>query len=120
MPLLGVVYFAWLLYGRPAARRAIHIGLLVVICAGIPGQDRTARSIGVGRRDLYVRIEGGLQRGLRPARLLDLSCPALFPDRAKVYESFRMLKQAGVGKFRYLPDGSPEHAARPDPDTKRR
>jgi hypothetical protein len=120
MPLLGVVYIAWLLYGRAAARRAIHIGLLALICIGIPAQARYARGFGGFRRDFYIRIEGGLQRGMHPSRLLDLTHPVLYPDRAKIYECFQMLKQARVGKFRYLSDGRSESAIKPGSDTKLR
>ena len=121
MPLLGVVYFAWLIYGRPKARRAIQIGLLALICAGIPSQVRSAHDIGGCRRDLYVRIEGALQRGVRPPRLLDLTYPALYPDRARTYEIFRMLKQARIGKFRYMKkDGLREIAVKPAGETRLR
>ena len=120
MPLLGVVYFAWLLYGRSLARRAIHIGLLALICAGIPAQARLAHDLGGWRRHLYVRIEDGLQSGMSAPSLLDLACPRLHPDRMLTYECFRMLQQARFGKFQYMSDGRPEHASRTDFDTKLR
>ena len=41
-PLLSVFYIAWLLYGPNPARRAIHIGLLALVCAGIPANTRYA------------------------------------------------------------------------------
>jgi hypothetical protein len=104
MPMLGVVYFAWLLYGPTAARRAVHIGLLALICAGVPAQADFARIIGASRRALYVRIEAGLQRGLPRSRVVGLAYPELFPERDKLGEYFQMLKEARVGKFGSMSD----------------
>jgi hypothetical protein len=103
-PLLSVLYVAWLLYGPSPVRRAVHIGLLALVCAGIPAQLRFAHELGRGRRDLYVKIERALESGMPSSRLLDVACPALFRKRAMIYESFKMLHQARVGSFRYLID----------------
>jgi hypothetical protein len=118
MPLLGVVYFAWLIYGKTTGRRAVQVVLLTFICASIPEQARSARAVGEVRRDLYIRIESGLQRGMPASRLLDVSYPALFPDRDKTCESFHMLKQARVGKFRYMSEEA--RALGPGDDTRLR
>ncbi len=112
MPLIGVVYFAWLLYGPATARRAIHIGLLVVVCGGIPAQADFARAIGTGRRAAFTRVEGALQRGLPLSRVVDLACPDLFGERDKLRECFQMLKEARVGRFGSMSDD--RHANRPD------
>jgi hypothetical protein len=120
MPLLGIMFFAWLLYGQSAARRVIHIGLLALICAGIPAQSQSAQESGRFHGGLFVRVENGLQRGMRPSRLLDLACPHLHPDRVKINECFQMLRQARVGKFRYMSDGGLADAIKPDSDTKLR
>jgi hypothetical protein len=42
-PLISVLYVTWLLYGPASARRAIHISLLALICAGLPAQSHGAR-----------------------------------------------------------------------------
>jgi hypothetical protein len=102
VPLLGAVYIAWMLYGHTLARRAIHISLLVLVCASIPTHSRFARTMGGGRRELYVSIERGLKRGMSHARLLDLSYPSLFVNRAWISLSFHRLKEAKVGNFRYM------------------
>jgi hypothetical protein len=120
MPLLGVVFFAWLLYGQSAACHAIHIGLLALICAGIPEQCWSADDAGRFRRHLYFRVENRLRRGMHPSRVLDVACPNLYYDRAKTYEYFKMLKQAKVGMFRYMRDGRLVDAIKPDPDTELR
>jgi hypothetical protein len=117
-PLLGVVYFAWMLYGATPARRVIHISLLSIVCAGIPAQVRFARAMGEGRRDLYVSIERGIKRGMTPSKLLDLTYPALYVDRVAISKSFQMLKDARVGKFRNMSDDS--LAIKEDIQTRRR
>ena len=103
-PLLYALYVAWLLYGSPAARHAFQIGLLVVVCAGLPAQITLARDLGFARRDFFVQIENGLKNGVPTSRLLDLACPILHPDRAALYGSFKLLEQAQVGDFRFLVD----------------
>jgi hypothetical protein len=104
MPLLGVLYFAWLIYGPKLARRTIHMGLLALVCAGIPVHLRDARSEAEVYRSHFVKLERGLQRGLPASLLVDLSCPMLFPDRALMYGYFQMLKEARIGKFRDMVD----------------
>jgi hypothetical protein len=111
-PLVCAVYIAWLVYGPAPARRAIHVGLLALVCAGLPDQFRSARELGSARRTLYVKLERSMIRGLPTSRVLDLACPAIFCDRATTYEAFKMLKQAHVGSFRYLVDDG--LAAKPD------
>jgi hypothetical protein len=103
-PLICALYVAWLVYGPAPARRAIHVGLLALVCAGIPAQSRLAREIGRSRSTLYVKIESALESGVPTSRLLDIACPRLHPDRALIYESFKMLQQAQVGDFPYMVD----------------
>ena len=59
---------------------------------------------GRARRAVYDRIERGLKNGVPTERLVDIACPDLFSQRDIVYESFQMLKKAGIGKFRYMVD----------------
>jgi hypothetical protein len=103
-PLLCALYMAWLVYGPAAARRTVHIGLLALVCAGIPAQSRLARETGLERLAKYDRIELGLRNRMKTERLLELACPTLHPHQTTVYESFKMLKKARVGKFRYMVD----------------
>ena len=103
-PLLGVLYVTWLIYGTARAQRAVHTGLLALVCAGIPAQARFARAAGEGRRAFYVKLERGLKRGVPTSRLVDLACPALFPHRPEIDRAFKVLKTAGVGKFRCMVD----------------
>ena len=84
-------------------RLTVHTALFVLVCAGIPAQLQSARA-GRARRATSIRIEHGLRNRVSTQRLIELACPALFPDRTKVYESLKMLKKAGVGEFRYMVD----------------
>ena len=86
----------------------------------MPAQCQSARDVGRVRRDLYAKIERGLQDGTRPSRLLDVACPRLFPDRVKVYQCFQMLKTAQVGAFGHMAEDDPEQAFKSDLDTKLR
>ena len=113
-PLLGVVYFSWLLYGSAAARRVVQFGMLALICVGMPAQYQSARDVGHARRDLYARIERGLESGMRPDGLLDLACPRLFPDRVIVYRCFRMLRDAQVGAFCHMAEDDQKQAVQAD------
>jgi hypothetical protein len=104
IPLLGVIYFAWLVYGGPRSRRLVHIGLLALVCAGTVVEARYALACGKHRRIRYARIERAIQGGMPTSRLLDLACGTLAPERAGLYVCFRMLKAARVGKFGGLVD----------------
>jgi len=103
-PLLSVFYIAWLLYGPNPARRAIHIGLLALVCAGIPANTRYALRMGEYRRDLYIQVERSLRAGLPASLLMEQVTPGLYPDPGYTYECFKMLKAARVGMFRYFVD----------------
>jgi hypothetical protein len=107
-PLLSCIYITWLLYGPKPARRAIHVGLLALICAGIPANARSALGMGEGRRYGYIEVERSLRAGL-PAPLLmeqvrSRLWPVIFQGNSNIYECFKMLKVARVGKFRYFVD----------------
>jgi hypothetical protein len=104
VPLLGVVYVAWLLYGPPPARRAIQLGLLTVVCAAMPYQIQFARTIGGLHRDMMVKVEQDLRAGVTKSRLLDTSGPYLFSDRDWTSRFLTMLKSARVGEFGNLVD----------------
>ncbi len=103
-PLLSVFYIAWLLYGPNPARRAIHIGLLALVCAGIPANARSALRMGEDRRDLYIHVERSLRAGLPASLLMEQVTPGLYPNPGYAYERFKMLKAARVGMFRYFVD----------------
>jgi len=103
-PLLSVFYIAWLLYGSTPARRAIHIGLLTLVCAGIPFNAQSARRMGKERRDLYVQVERNLRAGLPASLLIEQVTPGLNPDPGETYQCFKMLKTARVGMFQYFVD----------------
>jgi hypothetical protein len=119
IPLLGIIYLAWLVYGGPRSRRVVHIGLLALVCAGSVVEARYACACGEYRRSRLVRIERGLKGGLPTSRLLDLACGTLSPDRPGLYECFRVLKAARIGKFGDLVDDG--LSAKPEtPDKVRR
>jgi hypothetical protein len=103
-PLLSVFYIAWLLYGSNPARRAIHIGLLTLVCAGIPANARYALRMGEIRRDSYIQVERSLRDGVPASLLMEQVTPDLYPDLGYAYERCKMLKAAQVGMFRYFVD----------------
>jgi hypothetical protein len=104
VPFLGVIYVAWLLYGPPSARRAIQLGLLTVVCAGMPYQIQFGRTIGGIHRDRMVKIEQDLRGGVTKSRLLDKYGPYLFTDRDFTSRFLTMLKSARIGEFGNLVD----------------
>ncbi len=103
-PLLSVFYIAWLLYGPNPARRAIHIGLLALVCAGIPFNALFALRMGEDRRDFYIQVERSLRAGLPASLLMEQVIPGLNLDPGYTYKCFKMLKAARVGMFRYFVD----------------
>ena len=99
IPLLSVVYVAWLAYGQARARVAIHAGLLAMICLALPHGYRYARGYGLPVFAAGVRVEGALKNHMPTDVLLSRACPALFPDPVVTLERFRMLKTARIGAF---------------------
>jgi hypothetical protein len=112
-PLLSVFYIAWLLYGPNPARRAIHIGLLALVCATIPFNVLFALRIGEERRDYYVEIEHSLRAGVPASLLMKQLTPRLHPHPGYAYTRLRMLKAARIGMFRDFVDDKPsiDHCA---------
>ena len=104
VPLLGLVYVAWLLYGPAPIRRGIQIGLLTIVCAGMPFHIQYARTRGNLHREILSKIEQDLRGGVTSSRLLAESGSYLFPDREWVSRSLTMLKSARIGEFRNLVD----------------
>ena len=98
-PLLGVIYIAWLTYGRPMSRAAVHVALLALVVSTIPANHHFSRVYGHPIRQAARRVEWGLKSHAPAAILLDRACPTLFPDRAYALDRFKMLKTAGFGEF---------------------
>jgi hypothetical protein len=114
-PLISALYVAWLTFGPAPARRGIHLGLLAVVCLMVPAN--AAFSMRYGRDILAYehRFEMGLKNRVPVPELMRRACPSLYPDPKFAYESFKMLKAARVGAFRFF--GDARVAAAPDPPT---
>jgi hypothetical protein len=100
-PLFCVLYIAWLTYGNARARLAVHLLLLVLICATLPDAHQFSRgygwSVGVAER----RVEICLQAHESTA-VLRRRCAAIYPNWQVAFAHFRMLKSARVGAFAEL------------------
>ncbi len=100
MPLLGVVYFAWLIYGKTMSRRLVHVGLLALDLRRPSG----AGSVGSCHRQGPPRPvpqdrEWPAQRNASiPARGPELSPPAPRPAQDP-----RVLRDAQASPSRQLP-----------------
>jgi hypothetical protein len=98
-PLLGVVYVAWLAYGRASVRAAIHVALLASVASTLPENDRFSRVYGEPIRDAARRVEHRLRDHAPAAAVLKAASPRLYPYRDYVRDRLRELKAARVGAF---------------------
>jgi hypothetical protein len=118
-PLLGTMYIAWLAYGNPRARVAIHWLLLALMVLAMPDSRENSRSYGQPILVAQQLVEGGLKNHVSTAKILKRACPVLFPDPRFTLDRFRMLKVARFGPFAEF-ETDPV-ATRPEPgDTVRR
>jgi hypothetical protein len=98
-PLLCVVYVAWLVYGRPRTRLAVHLGLLILMCLAFPNGRRFSREYGTFVRNVERRVERRLRDHAPTPVLMKLVYPDFHSDRDLIRDSFKMLKAARVGAF---------------------
>lgn len=103
-PLLSALYVAWLAYGPAPARWVVHAGLLALVCLAVPANTEFGLRCGDYKRSVYLQVERGLEAGVPASQLMSQAGP-LFPWKPKyVYECFKMLKAARIGKFKYFVD----------------
>jgi hypothetical protein len=98
-PLLSALYFAWLAYGSARARRVVHVGLLVLLGLLLPANVRHGMQIGGGVRAAERRVVSNLKARVPGSRLTSRASSDIFCAQAVMYESFKMLKAAGIGPF---------------------
>ena len=103
-PLLSALYVAWLAYGPAPARRVVHAGLLALVCLAVPANTEFGLRWCDHQRSVYLQVERGLEARVPASQLMSQASP-LFPWKPKyVYECFKMLKAARIGKFKYFVD----------------
>ncbi len=114
-PLLCALYIAWLAYGPDLARRAVHVGLLTMVCLSLPANiafgGRHGTTAGTAQRE----VEWRLKARVPASKLMRQACPLIFPDLEFAYRRFMMLKEARFGAFESFHDD--RMAAAPDPPT---
>jgi hypothetical protein len=112
-PLLAAIYIAWVEYGPPRVRVAIHTVLLALLVLTLPHNYRYATEY--GRRVLIAekRVERALKEHKPTAVLLKHAFPTLFPDRQYLHDSFRIMRAARMGLFADLEDDRVTTAADP-------
>jgi hypothetical protein len=98
-PLFCALYVTWLVFGSARARRLVHAGLFVLIVIAIPANFRYGRDYGNGMLAIYTRVERGIKAHFPISAVVKRAWPELHPDRKLIGKSFRMLKQAHVGRF---------------------
>jgi hypothetical protein len=113
MPVLSAVYIAWLAYGAPRARSAIHGILVGLVILALPGSYRFGMEYGQTVLVAEQELEQGLKDHVPTAILLQRACPVLVPDPDFAHDRFKMLKAARMGAFTDFEDD--RVATAPDP-----
>jgi hypothetical protein len=112
-PLFCALYVAWLVYGSARARRFVHVALLALILGALPANFRFGLEYGNARRSVYARLERGMKAHSSISAVVKRAWPYLYPTKEVIEVSFKMLKEAHVGRFGDLVDDS--LAAAPNP-----
>jgi hypothetical protein len=119
VPLLCVLYLAWLLYGNARARSAVSLGLLVMIAMALPDASSFGRNYGRHVRTCELRVERSLKDRDPWERLMSRACPAIYPHAEEAAAYFRMLRAARIGPFAELGEARIAAAAEPSGATRR-
>jgi hypothetical protein len=112
-PLFCALYVAWLVYGSARARRFVHAALLALIVAALPANFRFGLDYGNARRTVYTRLERGMKAHSSISAVVKKAWPYLYPSKEIIEVSFKMLKDAHVGRFGDLVDDSLAAAQNP-------
>jgi len=82
----------------------IHASLLALVCLAIPANTKFGLQWCDHHRSVCLQVERGLKTGVAASQLMSQASP-LFPWKPRlVYESFKILKAAGIGDFKYFVD----------------
>ncbi len=114
-PLMSALYVAWLSYGSARARRLVHVGLFILLGLMLPANVHHGMQIGGGVRAAERRVVSNLKARVPSSRLTKRASADIFTDEDVAYESFKMLKGAGLGPFTDFIDD--RVAARPQVST---
>src|SRR5262249_47732435 len=112
-PLLCALYIPWLAYGPDSARRAVHVGLLAIVCLAARANIAFGLRHGGAIRAVERDVEWGLKTRVPSSELMRRVCPAIFDNPDVAYERFKMLRIARTGAFESFNDD--RMAAAPDP-----
>ncbi len=103
-PLLCALYVAWLVHGSARTRRLVHASLCAVVVLTVPVNIKFGLRVGAHRRAVYSRIERAMKSHSTISAIVKTACPVLLPNRPFVETSFRMLRDARIGRFGSLVD----------------
>jgi hypothetical protein len=98
-PLFCALYVTWLVYGSVRARRLVHAVLLALVVVALPVNLRNGREYGTAMRAVYTRVERSMKAHSSISGAVQKAWPVLHPSQQIIDKSFRMLKQARVGRF---------------------
>jgi hypothetical protein len=103
-PLFCALYVAWLIHGSARTRRLIHAALFVVVILTVPTNIKHGLSVGESRRVVYTRLERDMNAHSTLSAVVKNAWPDLYPSKEFIEVSFKMLKEAQVGRFGDLVD----------------
>lgn len=116
VPLIWVVYFVAEIGGPPAWARFGQTVLFTLLCALCLTNLGSGLYLGRFKLRIYQAVEQDLAAHL-PAPMVAQKHAYLYPDRDYLVRCLEMLRQARVGKFRYLaPVPAPRREAEGNPN----
>lgn len=105
LPLLCCIYFIWGLYGGPRFGPMAQMCLFSLACALFLTNVQLGISWGRERRELMQAFEQDLRARMPIALLAERYADGIYPPSKAILEDrLRLLRNAGQGLFRFLPD----------------
>jgi hypothetical protein len=107
VPALLAGYFAFACYGPGITRQLVPMVLLASSCLLAWPNIEDGWSAGRNTRAQVEAFDHDLAAGTPLFRMVRRYTPFLHPSQEVLHESLRMLRQAGIGRFRMLQDDPP-------------
>lgn len=107
VPAVCAVYVTWSIFGPPRLQRAVRIALFATALAILPANTRWGWQYATDFKSHLTAFETDLRAGTPPYKLVQRYAYYLHLHHDILTDYMPMLRDAGIGAFRYLRDDPP-------------
>ncbi len=102
VPVLCCLYFIWSIYGPPKISSSLRAGLFTVACIALWPNMQSGIDYGLDLRHHLGSFERDMKAGIPSYLLINRYAPYLHVHQDILIDYMPMLREAGVGQFRFL------------------